>query len=48
MTEEQLWERFQTSGRIADYLQLTAVRRSKEEQGVADSQGCRSDTAAGR
>ncbi len=48
MSEEQLWEQFQNSGSITDYLQLTAVRRQKEETEFADSEGCCTDAETNR
>lgn len=45
MQEELLWEQFQTSGSVADYLQYAAQKGCKE---FADSEGRCTDTEAGR
>lgn len=45
MTEEVLWEQFQTSGTVADYLQYAAQKGCK---GFADSEGRCADTEADR
>ncbi len=43
--EEQLWEQFQTSGSVADYLRYAA---QKGRNGFADSEGRRADAETGR
>lgn len=43
MTEETLWERFQKSGSIVDYLQYAAQKGCRS---IADSEGRCTDTEA--
>ncbi len=45
MTEDMLWEKFRTSGSIADYLQYAAQKGCND---LADSEGRCTDAEADR
>jgi len=45
MTADMLWEKFRTSGSIADYLQYAAQKGCND---LADSEGRCTDAEAGR